>query len=167
MLKPPDFFERPNSVPWPPLLLFAGITMGAVLGAWLPVNFSMPGMLQIAGYVFLAVGIAFDFSAIWTMWRARTNILPHKPAGQLITGGPFRLSRNPIYLGNTIALAAMGFAFANLWYTLAAIVMAVLLDRLAIRREEAHLAARFGLAWQDYAVRTPRWLSFQVLKSSP
>lgn len=160
MPKPPDFFERPNSVPWPPLLLLAGIAMGAVLGAWLPVNFSMPKTLQIAGYVFLAAGIAFDFAAIWTMWRARTNILPHKPAGQLITDGPFRLSRNPIYLGNTITLAAMGFAFANLWYTIAAAFMVLLLDRLAIRREEAHLAARFDRAWQDYAARTPRWLFF-------
>lgn len=160
MPKAPDYSERPNTVPWPPLLFLAGITTGAVLGVQTPVALAVPGAVQFAGFLLIAIGIAFDFSAIWTMWRARTNILPHKPAGELITRGPFRVSRNPIYLGNTITLAAMGFAFANLWYTLAAIVMAVLLDRLAIRREEAHLAARFGRAWQDYAAKTPRWLFF-------
>lgn len=150
--------ERPNTVPWPPLLLLAGIAIGATLGARIPLNIPVPAALQVAGYFLIAVGLAFDFSAIWTMWRARTNILPHKPAGQLITSGPFRLSRNPIYVGNTITLAAMGFAFSNLWYTIAAAIMAVFVDRLAIRREEVHLAARFGRAWLDYSARTPRWL---------
>jgi len=157
----PDFAERPNKIPWPPLLLLAGIAAGALLGVLLPSGIVVPAALQIAGFVLLAIGIAFDLSAIWTMWRARTNILPHKAAGQLITSGPFRLSRNPIYLGNTIALAAMGFAFGNLWYTAAAAIMAILLHRLAIRREEAHLAQRFGQAWQHYAEATSRWLFFR------
>lgn len=153
-----DLAERPNRIPWPPLLLLAGIAFGALLGALAPLNLAVSSAMRIAGFAFLAAGIAFDLSAIWTMWRARTNILPHRAADLLITSGPFRLSRNPIYLGNTIALAAMGFAFSNFWYTMAAAVMAVLLDRLAIRREEAHLAARFGRAWQEYAAQTPRWL---------
>lgn len=154
----PDFTERPNTIPWPPLLLLAGIAAGVALGAWLPIPVSRPAAVQIAGYFLIAIGIAFDFSAIWTMWRARTNILPHKAAGELLTSGPFRLSRNPIYVGNTITLFAMAFAFSNLWYAIAALVMALLVDRLAIRREEAHLAARFGKTWNAYASRTPRWL---------
>ena len=158
MIGKSGFSERPNTIPWPPLLLITGIAAGALLGAWLPLPFSVPGILQLAGYVLIVIGITFDFSAIWTMWQARTNILPHKPAGQLITDGPFRISRNPIYVGNTITLAAMGLAFSNLWYTAAAIVMAALVDRLAIRREEAHLAHRFGDAWRLYAGKTPRWL---------
>jgi protein-S-isoprenylcysteine O-methyltransferase Ste14 len=116
--------------------------------------------LRLAGFVLLATGIAFDVSAIFWMSRARTNILPHKAAGVLLTSGPFRVSRNPIYVGNTITLAAMGLAFSNLWYAIAAVVMALLLHRLAILREEAHLSARFGKAWDDYAARIPRWLFF-------
>lgn len=155
-----DFTKRPNTVPWPPLLLLAGIVAGLTLGGIAPLPVVVSPALQTAGFVFALVGIAFDFSAIFTMWRAQTNILPHKAAGELVTHGPFRISRNPIYLGNTITLAAIGFAFANLWYTLFAAVMALLLDRLAIRREEIHLASRFGAAWEAYAARTPRWLFF-------
>jgi protein-S-isoprenylcysteine O-methyltransferase Ste14 len=55
-------------------------------------------------------------------------------------------------------LAGAGFAFANAWLLLAALASAWLVSLLAIRREEAHLAIRFGDAWQIYAQRTPRWL---------
>lgn len=160
MLPHPDFAARPNAIPWPPILLLAGIVFGALLGTLLPIPAVIPAPLQLAGFVLLAIGITLDLSAIIWMARAHTNILPHRPAGALLTSGPFRLSRNPIYAGNTIALAAMGLAFSNLWFTAAAAVMALLLYRLAIRREEAHLAARFGTAWEEYAARTPRWLLF-------
>jgi protein-S-isoprenylcysteine O-methyltransferase Ste14 len=156
----PNIAERPNAIPWPPVLLVAGIAFGALLGMLLPLDVAIPTRLRLAGFVLLATGIAFDVSAIFWMSRARTNILPHKAAGVLLTSGPFRVSRNPIYVGNTITLAAMGLAFSNLWYAIAAVVMALLLHRLAILREEAHLAARFGKAWDDYAARIPRWLFF-------
>ncbi|HRF07498.1 MAG TPA: isoprenylcysteine carboxylmethyltransferase family protein [Xanthobacteraceae bacterium] len=156
----PDLSERPNTIPWPPLLLVAGIAFGALLGTLLPIPVVIPAPLQLAGFVLLAIGITLDISAIIWMARLGTNILPHKAAGALLTSGPFRLSRNPIYLGNTLTLAAMGLAFANLWFAVLAAFMAVLLHRLAILREEAHLAARFGKAWDDYAARTPRWLLF-------
>lgn len=140
------------------MLLLAGIAAGLLLGACWPLHGALPLAVQSAGFLLLAIGIAFDVSAIYTMWRARTNILPHRAADRLVTSGPFRFTRNPIYVGNTITLAAMALAFSNLWYAAAAAVMAALVDRLAIRREEAHLAARFGEAWRDYASRTPRWL---------
>jgi protein-S-isoprenylcysteine O-methyltransferase Ste14 len=156
----PDFAERPNAIPWPPVLLVAGIAFGALLGTLLPLQVAIPAFLRLGGFILLAIGISFDISAIFWMSRARTNILPHKAAGALLTSGPFRVSRNPIYVGNTLALAAMGLSFSNLWYVVAAAIMAILVHHLAILREEAHLAARFGKAWDDYATRTPRWLFF-------
>jgi protein-S-isoprenylcysteine O-methyltransferase Ste14 len=91
------------------------------------------------------------------MSRQHANILPHRAATALVTSGPFALSRNPIYLGNTIAMAGAGLAFANPWFLPAALLAAVAVTRLAIRREEAHLAARFGAAWDAYSQRTARW----------
>ena len=92
------------------------------------------------------------------MARARANILPHRAATALVTEGPFRLSRNPIYVGNTVVLAGLGLAVGNLWFLPAAAVAALLTQRLAIVREEAHLAALFGDEWTSYAARTRRWL---------
>jgi protein-S-isoprenylcysteine O-methyltransferase Ste14 len=92
------------------------------------------------------------------MRRRQTNILPHRAAGRLVTTGPFSFTRNPIYVGNATLMAGVGVAFGNLWFVLLGVVSALAVDRLAIRREERHLAARFGQEWIDYASRVPRWL---------
>jgi protein-S-isoprenylcysteine O-methyltransferase Ste14 len=93
-----------------------------------------------------------------TMRRHRANVWPHRAATALVTGGPFAWSRNPIYLGNTLLLAGAGLLLANAWFLIAALVGVWAVTRLAIVREEAHLAARFDGAWLAYVRSTPRWL---------
>ena len=89
----------------------------------------------------------------------------HHPAASrrhaLITDGPFAQSRNPIYVGNTLLVAGAGLLFGVAWLIPAALAGAVLTQKLAIEREERHLAPRFGPAWEDYRARTPRWLFFR------
>ena len=71
------------------------------------------------------------------------------------------MSRNPIYVANTLLVAGAGLLFGMVWLVIAALAAAVLTQKLAIEREERHLAARFGQAGTDYAARTPRWLFFR------
>jgi len=157
-----DHSARPNTIPWPPLV-YAG---GAVLALLLHQAMPLPGWLvlahwpvaQLLGVGLIAAGIALDLWAMFTMWRRRANILPHQAATALVTSGPFAWSRNPIYLGNTTLLVGAGLAFAMPWFLPAAMAAAVAVTHLAIVREEAHLNARFGAAWRDYAARTGRWL---------
>jgi protein-S-isoprenylcysteine O-methyltransferase Ste14 len=92
------------------------------------------------------------------MWRAKANILPHRAATALVTHGPFAFSRNPIYLGNTILLLGAGLAFAMAWFVPIALLAAALTAHFAIAREEAHLNARFGRDWRNYALQVNRWL---------
>ena len=87
--------------------------------------------------------------------------MPNRPATALITSGPFALSRNPIYVANTLLVGGLGLAFGIGWLVIAALLGALLTRKLAIAREEHHLAARFGAEWQAYAARTPRWLLFR------
>ncbi|MGQ3676555.1 methyltransferase family protein [Xanthobacter sp. TB0139] len=167
---PPDVASRPNSVPWPPLLYGAALVAGLAL-AWLwPLGgaaSAFPGGLELwrvwwsvrlAGLVLLACGLGLDLWAMATMHQAHTNILPHRAADRLVTQGPFAWSRNPIYVGNTLALAGTGVMLLNVWLVAAAILAALATDRLAARREEAHLAARFGADFESYRKRVPRWL---------
>jgi protein-S-isoprenylcysteine O-methyltransferase Ste14 len=114
----------------------------------------------VFGWGVLLAGLSLDVGAMAVMWRQHANILPHRAATTLVTSGPFAWSRNPIYLGNTIALSGAALVFANPWFFPAALAAAFGVTRLAIRREEAHLAARFGLAWQVYSRRTMRWLKW-------
>lgn len=150
--------DRPNTIPWPPIIFAATAIAAYAVGRVAPIGIAATGFMRVLGWVLIAVGIGLDLWAMQTMRRASANILPHRAATALVSTGPFALSRNPIYLGNTIAVAGAAGAFDNPWFAVAALIAAVLVQRLAILREETHLAAMFGSAWQDYARRVPRWL---------
>jgi protein-S-isoprenylcysteine O-methyltransferase Ste14 len=158
-----DWHDRPNRIPWPPII-YAGIVVAAIILQYVfppdvfPSGLALPLAVRLIGAAAMVAGIALDVSAMVTMHRHHANIQPHRAATALVTAGPFALSRNPIYLGNTLLIAGAGLAFQALWLVPMAILGAWLVSRLAIRREEAHLAARFGGAWAVYAQRTPRWL---------
>jgi protein-S-isoprenylcysteine O-methyltransferase Ste14 len=150
--------SRPNVLPWPPIIVALAALTAILLGRVWPLPSPDAGGLAIFGVVVALSGLAIDLWAIVTMRSADTNILPNRAADLLVTWGPFRFSRNPIYVANTVLLIGIGLAADNLWFVVCALVAALLVDRLAIRREERHLAARFGAAWSDYSAKTPRWL---------
>jgi protein-S-isoprenylcysteine O-methyltransferase Ste14 len=153
------FFDRPNRLPLPPIIFVA-----CLLGAWgltelqpLPVLLP-PAWMKLKGALMVGAGLALVSASAAALARGRTTILPHRATTQLVTGGPFAFSRNPIYLANALLMAGFGGLSASHWYDIAAILCLVLDDRLAVRREEAHLASRFGEDWRAYAARVRRWL---------
>lgn len=148
----------PNSIPWPPIIYVAAAASAVALNRIHPLGEPPPLPLRAAGFVVLAAGFAVDCSAMLTMRRNHANILPHRAATTLVTTGPFSVSRNPIYLGNTVMLLGAAAAFANLWFVAAAPCAAFAVTHLAIRPEERHMHWMFGAAWGDYARRVPRWL---------
>nr|WP_294510518.1 isoprenylcysteine carboxylmethyltransferase family protein [uncultured Rhodopila sp.] len=155
-----DWRDRPNVVPWPPIVFVGTVAVAVTLEYLLPLGGIVPASsaVRLIGAAAMLAGIALDVAAMLEMHRAKANIQPHRAATALVTTGPFVLSRNPIYLGNTILIAGAGLAFGNPWLVLMAVAIIRLVSVLAVRREEAHLAARFGEAWAAYAKRTPRWL---------
>lgn len=156
-----DLSDRPNRIPWPPIL-FAGTALIALgLNRLLPLPWPRGGAsaaLAAAGLVMVVAGLALDIGTMISFARHRTTVMPHRGASRLITTGPFRISRNPLYVANTLLVSGAGLIFGSLWLVLAALAGAALTAQLAITREEQHLALRFGRDWEDYAARTPRWL---------
>lgn len=156
-----DPARRPNTIPWPPLLYVAAAAMALVLNhvAPLPWVDGIPMMILAAiGLCLLCAGIALEIVTALAFRRHRTTILPHRAATALITDGPFAKSRNPIYLGNTLLMFGAGLLFGITWFLPAGLAAAFLVQKLAIEREERHLAEKFGKAWDAYAASTPRWL---------
>lgn len=153
-------YDRPSTVPWPPILLFATVTAAIVLGRMAPVPW--PGLndlaAQIVGTCIGCAGLALMVWAIWTLYRARTTVQPHRPADYLVTTGPFTRFRNPIYLGDVMVLLGVAELTKNLWFVAAAIAFAVLVTWLAIIPEERHLEAKFQNDYRDYKSRSRRWL---------
>lgn len=153
--------ERPNRIPWPPLIYLVAVAIGAVLAyfvelPWIPPPFS--DIAFAAGWLMVAAAIAIDVLSMRQMHRARTTILPTRGAEHLVTGGPFALSRNPIYLANTMIVLGIGLISGVAWFLLLAILAAYATQKLAIEREEHHLGVRFGKHYRDYCKRVKRWI---------
>lgn len=151
---------RPSAFPWPPVLLVGLASAAFAAGRYSPLTW--PGMgdlpARIIGLGIGAGGIALMAWSILTMARARTNILPHRAADVLVTSGPFRRFRNPIYLADTMILLGLAEVTRNVWFVAAAAVFVVAVTWLAILPEERHLEARFGDDYRKYKARSRRWI---------
>ena len=151
---------RPNRFPYPPVIYALAILAGALSPLALPVwwpGHPLSDILTATGILMIAMAILLDLKAMYTLHRHKTTILPMKGADHLVTDGPYSLSRNPIYLGNTILTIGAGFAFGIIWFIPLAFLAAFLTQKLAIEREEKHLAAKFGKHWRDYMHKVRRW----------
>lgn len=141
----------------PPPLLVGGL----VLAAWglrrlLPLPVAEP--LPALGLAVILVALGLILWALAVMLRAGTDPRPDRPDAALVEAGPFRFSRNPIYLGFLLAAAGFALRWGDLWGWVAVFASLLLLDRLVIAREEAYLAARFGPAYEAYRRRVRRWM---------
>jgi protein-S-isoprenylcysteine O-methyltransferase Ste14 len=161
---PIDFSARPNVLPWPPLMFLLAFVAAIGLGLVVPLRLDLPGAARAIGRVLIVGGLVLYGWGVVTMIRAKTNMMPNRAADWLVDWGAFAVSRHPIYVGGAIAFLGLGVAANDGWVCLAALVVALAIDRFGMVREEAHLAARFGDAWTRYAAHTPRWLGRSSLE---
>jgi protein-S-isoprenylcysteine O-methyltransferase Ste14 len=145
-----------------PVVLF-GLTIGAslVLHAIMPLRPIPPHLaatLQWIGIAAVVVALALIASAMLRFRAAGTNINPTRPVTALVVSGPFRFTRNPMYLG--LAIVTIGItAMANsLWPVLMLIPTLMILQRAVIDPEERLLEAKFGDAYRSYKARVRRWI---------
>lgn len=144
--------------PFPPAL-FAGPLIGALLlDAVLPLPLGGGSPVTVIGVVLTLGGVAFSLTGTATVLGHHTTVVPHGVVSLLVTSGPFRVSRNPMYTGHAISLLGAAL-WAGSWWPLVADALAVLLCRqLVILPEEDYLAARFGPEFERYRSRVRRWL---------
>ncbi len=160
-----DLRSCPNAIPWPPVLFGGSIIISLALQGPEPWSLGHGWPMRIGGAILLGVGLGLHRWAVTSMREMRTNIAPNRAADTLIGSGPFLFSRNPLYLGDAIAILGLGLAINSTWAVLAAPWALAFVWVFAIRREEAHMALRFGLLWDRYATRTPRWIGIRSLHS--
>jgi protein-S-isoprenylcysteine O-methyltransferase Ste14 len=146
----------------PPPFIFVG---GWVLAWWLnrllpfAIAADGPGSAQVAiGVTSLALGLGVVGWAIVTFAGARTPIVPVRAARVLVEHGPFRLSRNPMYVGLTLAYLGLALIVNTGWALLVLPGVLILLFWAVIRREERHLTAAFPEEYGAYRRRVRRWL---------
>ena len=140
------------------LLIGIGLTYG-ISRLWPQTTVDWVGLAWIGGLLF-ATGAGLMLAAVWSLWRAHTTIDPFRPerAQHLVTSGIYRISRNPIYLGDALLLAGAAVWLGQPLGLLAVILFVLFIDRFQIRSEEAALARHFGGQFTTYRQRTRRWL---------
>jgi protein-S-isoprenylcysteine O-methyltransferase Ste14 len=151
---------KPLKYPWPPMLYLTSILTAILAGriaALAPIPSPHPLLLPSIGFAIAPVAVSLDIWAVRTLMERQTPVLDSGCARYLVTCGPFRYSRNPIYLGYTLFTVALGLMSGNSWFFIAALVSLSATRLLAIPSEERHLEARFGFDYEHYRKRTRRW----------
>jgi protein-S-isoprenylcysteine O-methyltransferase Ste14 len=145
----------------PPLLL-AAIFAGAMAGLARLVpaaGFALPARVAVAAGIGI-LGLAIVSAAVISFRTHGTTVNPMTPAAStaVVTGGVFRFSRNPMYLGMLVALAGWAAYLANVTAFLLLPVFVIYLNRFQIRPEEQALLARFGPPYSQYMAAVRRWI---------
>lgn len=110
------------------------------------------------GWALVVGGLGLMAWAGVTFARARTAIIPVRPARVLVRGGPYRWTRNPMYLGLTVAYVGGTLLMNSAWPLLFLPIVLITVSVLVIRREERYLESAFGDAYREYSRQVRRWL---------
>jgi len=142
----------------PPLIFIISFVVGLQLQRHFPVmDIPKAGGRLISVVCFVASAI-LAVSSFTMFRRARTSPIPIRPTTALVTNGPYRFSRNPMYLSLVLLYVGLALRLNDFWVLALAPVVIVLVHYLAIVREEQYLERKFGQEYLDYKARVRRWL---------
>lgn len=146
--------DNPRVIVPPPLMVAALVGVGLLIDGGPPA-----GALVLLGAALLgAVGLGLIVTALGLFFQSRTRPEPWRPASVLVAAGPYRYTRNPMYLGLALIGVSLALAFTSVAAALLALLAASIIDRTVISREEAYLLRRFGADYRRYCERVRRWL---------
>src|SRR5215510_10141788 len=142
----------------PPLVYLISLISGVVIQLYIPFPF-LPGTLAVplgAPLVVVAL-VLFAYSAA-TFRAAGTPVPARKPTTMIVRSGPYRFSRNPIYLGFSLFQLGIAVWVNSVWLLVTLVGAVALMHYFVIRREEEYLERRFGAQYLDYKASVRRWL---------
>ena len=142
----------------PPVIYLTFMVLGVGLQFRWPLNF-LPYQTPIPlGLAAIALGLVLIAWSVRTFLAAKTGFEHRKPTTTLISSGPFRYSRNPIYVGMTLFGLGLGAFLDNLWIVLLMLPAVLVIRFFVVAREEAFLASRFGEDYRRYKASVRRWI---------
>jgi protein-S-isoprenylcysteine O-methyltransferase Ste14 len=143
----------------PPVALALCVFAGWLADRVWPAPFLPPGYPRwLDSGIVIALGGAVALWAVVQFRQAQTSVRPDRPTSAILSTGPYRYSRNPIYFGMFLVVAGLAVASDNLWQLAALAVLYVVLRWGVVAREEAYLTRKFGSDYLDYARRVRRWI---------
>ncbi len=147
---------------FPPGVPLITIIAGVLLDWIIPINsgFEVPPIARylVGGGIIVGAVALFGFWSVRTMRSTGQSENPYKPTTEIVERGPFRITRNPMYL--QMVLVCLGFAIllSNIWVLILTPLCALALHFLVILPEEAYLESKFGADYLEYKRRVRRWI---------
>jgi protein-S-isoprenylcysteine O-methyltransferase Ste14 len=144
----------------PPLIYLAFLAAGWLLDRrWPWAMLDRASILRIAGGILgILVWLGLFLAAFGAFRRAHTTLVPNRPATAFVTDGPYRFTRNPMYV-SLVALYLAGTVFIDSWWPVLLLpALVFMIDRAVIAREERYLSAAFPAECDAYRARVRRWL---------
>ena len=142
----------------PPLIVAASIVAGLLLDRVLPLPVAAGIVIPTVGKAVVALSFVLFGLAVREFRRHNTAINPRRATSAIISRGPYRLSRNPVYLAMVMAHTGAALWANSLWLLGTLAVTMVILTKEVIEREEAYLERKFGQEYLDYKGGVRRWL---------
>ena len=146
-------------VPFPPPLVFlAFVGAGLLLNRAFPLDAGRGFAARSLAALLLLAGFALILWSGGLFKRQHTSVLPIRPSTSLVFDGPYRFTRNPMYLGMLSIQIGLGLLLGTWWPALLGPLAVIAVNRIAIEREERYLHRRFGIPYDDYRARVRRWI---------
>ncbi len=150
--------DNPGVVADPPLVFALPLAAGILLDRVFPASL-LPGRPGMAvGAALLAAGLVLGAWGRWAMRRAGTSVYVRRPATALVTDGPFRFTRNPLYISLALLYAGVAFLADTPWALLLLPAALVVIHFGVVLREERYLERKFGDSYRRYRASVRRWL---------
>lgn len=150
--------DHPDVVVKPPLLVLGALAAAFVVDALWPAAV-LPRAVQVPiGIALFVAGGCLAGWAMHTFRRAGTNIPTWRPTLAIATTGPYRFTRNPIYIAMCVAFLGIAILGDSLWAVAAVVPVALVLHFGVVRREETYLEGKFGEDYRRYRAATRRWV---------
>jgi protein-S-isoprenylcysteine O-methyltransferase Ste14 len=142
----------------PPLIYLSALAAGFMLNRRIGTG-SVPLKVRLpVGAVTLVAGVSLMRGFVQAFSRAKTPLDPYKPSATIVTEGPYRLTRNPAYLGMTLTYTGISVLIDAPWALVPLPIAVAVIDRGVIAREERYLERKFGAPYVDYKSRVRRWI---------
>lgn len=141
-----------------PVLVSVCVLFMFLLDRFLPVKVIIPYPCNLAGGLFLISGLGITLMGVIIIEQAATTLHTYKQPNKLITDGPYRYSRNPIYLGLLLVLIGLWILLGSLSPSTCIAAYFIVSNNCYIPFEERMLAGRFGPAYSSYQNRVRRWI---------
>lgn len=150
--------DRAGAIFPPPLIYVVGFLVGWVLHRRFPLSLPESGIIDFIGGLMVGFAIALAIVAVSELSSAKTTFLPYRPTTSIVEMGPFKHTRNPIYVADTLAYIGLSLMLEMIWPLILLPIVLVVMDRGVIAREERYLSRKFGEEYSAYRARVRRWI---------